>query len=569
MAVKFAESLYLEGIIESVNADLLSVREQMLKHNPTGLGPPDLVLLTKKTNNPQFPIVKSFHYISGFTISGPSSFPAYFASLCQLIPKTVLGVPKYSLIEGVLFCWNSFSNVDIHITVNNTGSVSLDYEPENLEYRISELTWRELSICTTLRFWRASDPIFSMLFGFNAITAPVMRQIIPQQLSPDDIRFAVAAHHFSSDLNYSIANAIIAMKNRTQAMELIHELLPLAPRIIEALLKFIPVSSPTFPELKNLIIDGYNVAPDDVILGVMLVNTCLATNDLTKCSLATPLLLASIWSEPLAAIALSQICRVENHPEDALFFLNAACLSREPAWNSTVMTFSRSTTTKQKHSFKTEISEIEQYLCCSHLCGVGFYFHRAIAELTRDLGPIKLQTMLKYKSFTAKSIIPHIPELTYFKQNSIEESAAPLLIHSEEAKYLYDPGITAQPSPPKIIERLPTTQKLIDVAEYVLRDMSYCDSVRRNNQFQNDFEAMKTCIIGLRVGDMDVVNLALKAIKNPSLFSDLLTMRYLCETQWTSLSGIFHEPTKTTTINEANSVFFAKAIAVALESFIV
>ena len=50
MATKFAESLWLKGIIENTNVDLLSIREQMLKQNTPGLGPPDLVLLTKKTD---------------------------------------------------------------------------------------------------------------------------------------------------------------------------------------------------------------------------------------------------------------------------------------------------------------------------------------------------------------------------------------------------------------------------------------------------------------------------------------------------------------------------------------
>ena len=103
----------------------------------------------------------------------------------------------------------------------------------------------------------------------------------------------------------------------------------------------------------------------------------------------------------------------------------------------------------------------------------------------------------------------------------------------------------------------------------MLRDLAFCDNIKRNQQFQNDFDAMKACIIGLRVGELEVVDIALKALKSHSLFADLLRMKYMCETHWTSFSGIFHEPSKSTTLNEANSVFIAKAIAVGLESFII
>ena len=569
MASKFAESLYLKGIIENTNVDLLSIREQMLKQNTSGLGPPDLILLTKKTDNAQFPYVKSFHYISGLTISGPSSFAAYFASLLNLIPKNILGIPKFSLTEGVLFCYNAFSDIDIQIIVRNPGSCSYSYGSSDQVYNISELTWHELSICTTLRFWRASEPIFSMLFGVDAIAAPTIREVMPEPISADDIRFAVTALKPSSEVNFAIANAIISMKNRSQSMALIRELLPIAPRIISGFLKYFPSKSPIYSELKKCIIDAYHVAPDDINLAVMLVHSCLNTGDAQKCSLVTPLLLASLWNDPMACITLAQICRVNNHPDDALFFLNAACLSREPAWKSGIMTLPIASTTKEKSSLKTEITDIEQYLCFSHLCGVSYYFHRAIADLGRDLGQIKLQTMLKYKSFTAKSVIPHIPEISYFVKNDPFEGIRPDILYEPDSNNLYDPGISADPYPPKVVERLPTSQKLIDAAEFVLRDLAFCDNIKRNQQFQNDFDAMKACIIGLRVGELEVVDIALKALKSHSLFADLLRMKYMCETHWTSFSGIFHEPSKSTTLNEANSVFIAKAIAVGLESFII
>jgi hypothetical protein len=569
MASKFAESLYLKGIIESTNVDLLTIREQMLKQKTPSLGPPDLILLTKKTDNPQYPFVKSFHCISGLTISCPSSFAAYFASLLKLIPQNVLGVPKFSLTEGVLFCYNAFSNIDIQITVKNPGSCTYTYDSGDQVYNISELTWYELSICTTLRFWRTNEPIFSMLFGVDFIAAPIIREVMPQPISVDDIKFAVNALKPSSETNFAITNAIISMKNRDLAMDLIRELLPVAPRIISGFLKYFPSKSPIFSEVKNCIIDAYYVAPDDINLAVVLVQVCLYTGDMQKCSLATPLLLASLWNEPMACIALAQICRVSNLPDGALFFLNAACLSREPAWKSGIMTLPTSSTTKEKGALKTEITEIEKYLCVSHLCGASYYFHRAIADLSRDLGPIKLQTMLKYKSFTAKSLIPQIPELSYYVNKEESKGAGAGAIPQPDTSNLYDPGISSEPYPPKVIERLPTSQKLIDAAEYVLHDLSFCDNIKRNQQFPNDFEAMKACIIGLRVGELEAVDIALKAVKSPSLFADLLKMRYMCETHWTSLSNIFHAPNKNTTLNEANSVFVAKAIAVGLESFII
>ena len=293
----------------------------------------------------------------------------------------------------------------------------------------------------------------------------------------------------------------------------------------------------------------------------------MARNEANKCLNFVPLLLSSMWRDPEACIALARINIAQNRADDAIFFLNAACYSREPAWMSPIINLPVYQTTKSKKFAKSDISPQEQLLCVSHFCGPAFNFYRCLSELANDVGIIKLQTMMKYKSFTAKTVIPKNPELDVFAENPPQSvSHFDFDLRDEN---LFDPGISSSSVPPALISTLPTSAKLISAAEYVFKDIQLCDSLKRSPQFPTSLDAVRLALSGIRVGDMEAVEVALKYIKGVSPFADLLRMRMVCETKWTSLSSLFHEPPKGSTLNEVNAATFAKTLSIGLESFII
>lgn len=565
MSSRFIESLNLDGVIESVNSDLYSLRRQMIKGNVSGLGPPDLIMLTKKTDNPEFPTVKSYHSVSGLTISGPSSFAAYFSTLTNLIPKSILGTPKYSLVEGTCYCWNAFANVDIQITVQNPGSCEYSYNSDKQVYVICEQTWRELHVCSSLRFWRASEPLFAMLFGNTPIAAPACRLLVPEALSLDDIRYAITELPPSPDADVAIANALIATKNRAQTLALLRELATFSPRLLSIIMKYIPINSPSYPEFASFISECYMAFPDDVQVACAYVDVNITKGSINKCQIVAPLLIASMWRDPQACISLARISMAQGKSEDAIFFLNAACYAREQVWSNPIINLPTYQTTKSKKFYKTDVSQTEQLLCASHFCGPTFNFYRCLAELARDVGIIKLQTMMKYKSFTAKNIVPTNPEMSYYNESKMDNDNTLDLRNIP----LFDPGISSTAQPPVLISFLPTSSKLITAAEYIIKDLSTIETMKRQPQLPTPVDAVRAALTGIRVGDMEIVEIALKSMKSVSLLSDLIRMRMLCESQWRNLSCIFHDPPKNSSLNEVNAAFMAKTISLGLESFII
>lgn len=543
---------------------MISIREQMLKQGISGLGPPDLVTLKKNVDDL---FITTYHHVSGFQINSPSSFPAYFSSIIQKVPTSIIGSPKYHITEGLCSVWNSFANVDIVITVSNPGSCNYYFKsPNGGKYKISELTWRELAICTTLRYWRASDPIYSSLFDLPTIAASNVRILESPPLTPDEIRFAVAAHPPCRELDSAIAHSILALCDRKIIMDLITELIPYAPRVLVQILKYIPQKSPIFPEILTSLKSAYKYASDDIIVASSLISAFISNGMQSKCGFLVPLLINSLWCHPLAGIALSRLSLVEGNPENSLYFLNASCLCREPSWESAIVTLPNVPVIRPKGSPKMILNPIEQFLFLSSLSGPSFHLIRALSEIAKDIGAIKLSTLLRHKKLTAKSIAPKLPKLEVYPQTI---NTARGSISTFGAAYLFDQGIEQKPVPPKVIEKLPTSQKLLDAAEYVLRSISQSETLKRNPQFLNEVEATKSAIVGLRIGDFQLTEIALKHIQTKTRLTEILKMRLMCETHWTSLSVLFKEAPKKRTLNEENSTIIAKSIAISLESFII
>ena len=203
----------IQGIVEAYNLDLLSSRDQMLNQRFSGLGPSDLVVLTKKSSDYQ---EQFYHHEIGLQISDPSSFPAIFAGLLSIVSKNRFGKSKFTISEGLCCCWNSFVDIDLRIKVCNPGSCSFyTYIPPKSfsSFVVNEVTWKQLSICSVLRFWRASLPLFSQLFDTKLIVPPAYTIHIPPTLSLEDIKYAIFHHHSSSEFEIAITHATIVSLN--------------------------------------------------------------------------------------------------------------------------------------------------------------------------------------------------------------------------------------------------------------------------------------------------------------------------------------------------------------------
>ena len=550
----------IKGIVEVVEIDLLSSRMQMLQQGFSGLGPPDLVVL-KKTDQVTGQVAQSSHHISGLDISSPSSFPAYFAQLVDIFREN----RKAKLTEGLCCAWNSFAEVDIHTQVCNPGSCTYWAEtPNSTNYKISDLTWRELSISTVLRFWRGMDPLFSSLFDVRTMAPPALTLKTPPKLAPDDIRFAVAAHPMSDELEISLAHCLIVMGDPELMMDLISEFGYRMPRILHRILVYCPPRSPLFHRFSQHLERIISYASDDVAFVFSFVCLKVSANcKREELERFIPLLLASLWNEPLAGIALAKISLKYDHRDDSLLFLNASSVAVTPAWMSGIVYMPNMPCTKAKNAPRSDESSIENELMITQLSGTAFHLYRTIADVIRELGTVRIQTILKNRPYSVKIDSQRLPRDSVYPTTDLDEYISNEMSPSEFA-FLLDPGVTGEPRVPRLVRCIPMTQHLLDAIQLVLNDLQTAEALKKNPEFSSDFDALKTAILGLRLGDFQLAGIALTKVKEHSGLSDLLRVRLMCETQWTTFAGVFHPETKKTTINEHNALTIAQALFGAL-----
>jgi hypothetical protein len=195
----------------------------------------------------------------------------------------------------------------------------------------------------------------------------------------------------------------------------------------------------------------------------------------------------------------------------------------------------------------------------SQLAGPSFHLYRSLAAITKDLGMIKMQTFLRRRFIPSRVDSHTIPRGSIFPSVEPDEWLNAEISNSE-MPFLVDPGIVAEPTLPRLVDRLPTSQGFLDAAQLVMHDLQAAEAAKRSQEFATDFDAMKMAILGLRLGDFQLSEIALGRVQIQSGMSDLLRLRLMCETRWDRFDGVFHPETKKTTIGEHNALVIARAL---------
>ena len=552
--------LPIKGLVEVVNIDMLSSRDQMMKQGFTGLGPPDLVILKKIGQSSGSEEVSS-HHIEGLGVSSPSTFPLYFSRIIQNVKPG----KNMKIVEGLYCCWNSFANVDVRIKVTNPGSSFFSFvSPSNEKYKISELTWRELSICSKLRFWRGATPLFASLFDLNSMTPPCLSYITPATIDPEDLRFAVNAHPRSYELEVAIAQALFGINKHSLFFELVMEFSQILPNILSRIFFYCPQKSPIYERLLSIIDKVYYLSIDNIIFAFAMITLRLNNQDVKSTFQFIPILQSALWNEPLAGIALAKVCIALDRSEDALYFLNASCLSLYPAWQSNdIWLPNNMPVTKPKKAPKVNTNSTENEIFLSPLSKSAFYLYRTLSKIAKDMGIIKLQTFLKFKFIPSKADITKLPKDEIYKIVEPDEFSNSDML---EINCLFDPGINSEPFLPNIVKTLPASQNFLDAAQIVINDSQMIAAMKRGNDFPSQAnDLLKSALVAIRLGDFDFAEQCLSKIASPSGVVDLIKLRILCETGWTNFEGVFHKETKKTTINEHNGLTIAQEICKGLE----
>ena len=171
-------------------------------------------------------------------------------------------------------------------------------------------------------------------------------------------------------------------------------------------------------------------------------------------------------------------------------FLNASSVAVNPSWKSSVIYMPNMPSTKLKSGPKNKESNIERELMISQLSGTSFHLYRAIAEVIRSIGKIRIQMIIKTRPHSSPIDVERVAKETIYPFNEMDDFFNDDMTISE-LDYLVDPGVTGEPRVPMVVKSLPTSRQLMDAINLVLHDLQTAESIRKNPEISNDFEAMK------------------------------------------------------------------------------
>lgn len=411
----------LSGLVE-INDDLLAERQNIIREDLIGLGPPELICLHKYQVKNTF---TSYHHVCGFPMGGENEILEYFSLLLKSRPKRFFGKVRYDISESQFCIWNSFLHYDVRVIVKdkNIKSITIrtpsEYGNDNsnkgknknkIPKKMTASSWNELRLSSMLRFWMSPSPIFRSIYNYPYKYSPALRLITPPNFSDDDIRYIVDNHKASPELEAALACYLISTSSNIKKLKqlLTDIILPNFPRVICHFVSLFPHScspnlSKEFTILSNF---AYQRMVDDVYLAFSSVNFAIEMNDISMCSSAIPILLNSLWASPEACCGMAKIAVYRGSASDALYFANAACFARKfRLGNPDTLDFI-TPKLESKKAPRARPKAIETELVASQQTDGHYYLiYKTIVSITSIASSIKIRAMLKSKFGISNNLV--------------------------------------------------------------------------------------------------------------------------------------------------------------------
>ena len=326
-------SSHIKNLYEITNRQLY--KERRLSYSSIiGLGPDDLIVIDKqeKAFLQTAIIVPSYHQICGFNYD-ETSFSKYFEELISRQEKgSYLPFTKsYVIVKGRAYSYNSFVKSDICITAlpNNPKSAIQFVNSDMKETEISDEVWKQIRICTSLRFYRASQPILYSLFGSRPTQSHALRVFkLESNLTYDDFCYTVDNHPITDELISSIASGILISLNFSEISTFISNYHHKIPLILSHLSRLIMPTNELFTILNSLFVNHLHLFCDDVDVIFPLLQYLLSKDKIDECMKFMPILVNSFWSTPYCGIFLAKLALKQNDLLKAITFMNAACFCK-------------------------------------------------------------------------------------------------------------------------------------------------------------------------------------------------------------------------------------------------
>ena len=493
----------ISGLIELPLTDQIQKRKEEISHGVSGLGPADLVVLTKKGDN----TFSTFFYLSGIPFKDEESVKSYFKELSSKRPHKMLGKFQYSIATIQIFVWNPFSFQDIHITYDkddNFEAKSIDKESNELD--LTTQIWEEIAIASLLRFWIPYDDLFRSLYNLKRTNCHPLN--VPPSVPPfrnDQLQHIFEKLNQSSDSENALALYFLSSLPQRDFYAAISQYRKLCPRLIASILRFVPMTSPIAEKLSDSLILCFYQTPDDITIAKTMVDLSYARHDKTRTGHIVPFLKNTMWSSPVSCMCCARSFITNKKYDEAMFFLNAAFYARE--FNLPV-----------KEEYKPQEPDnpsgraprptprsIEKELIQTQLDDFNDYIHGITYELCDTYGAMRLKGALKYKlpqTADGKSVVNQFHGNT---KNIQDENTC-----GSELDLLFDPGVTSQTTIPPSFTKLPLSTNLIDLVNEIVTETQELSQAKRSGSISTQENARYIATMALKSGDKDAFRIAME-----------------------------------------------------------
>ena len=558
----------IKNLYEISGRPILRERVAKFKKGVDGLGPDDLVVIDKKEKGfLQATAVNMFyHHITGFR-HNPTSFPAYFADLLrrQESGSRFPGSKKVSIVKGRLFCFNSFKNEEIRVTVKTPPQFEVSrLKPDGTEEKITEVPWDEMRICSELRFYRGGEPLLYSLFGNRMQKSYALLNYRMDPMMSRDFEYVMQHHPIDDEVTGAIAAGLLVSFEISEIVVFLEKYWKRMPSIFSHLMRFAPPDSVFFSRIKPMAENVWTQFCDNIELALPLIEYEMAHDrNFTK---YVPLLKGTMWCNPMSALCLARIAIEKGKYEKGFNMLNASahCLN----WASSSGDHYQPMLTKPKTALPYK-SQYETRLGSAPFIGMNAACFYITAQLIEKLTlPEFRNSFLKRMTENRKSSGPISSFAVWPPENH------KFVPERDTDMCLYDPGVDVDDGADmNVLRKLPISQSfntlIRDVMNAVQRKQDILMSVDPTKRDGSKEDATSVVILGLRLRCKELVlkgfEMASKDSKQGTSLLRLLLLKAQIDGIGPPLDDIFAMEVSEFTISDTNALSFVEDLAVAID----
>lgn len=576
--------------------------------NSIGLGPDDLVILTKREKGifQGDTAVLSYHQVVGFDFVDKNSFSLYFHDLLKRQNKKGFNPfsSTYTISRGRLIAFNSFKKVDVSIiaTPADKNAIAELSDSKGEKVPISEEIWNELRMSSALRFYRSSQPILYSLFGSrfqfsNALHVFSLRN----QLTYEDFCYIVTNHPISDELVASITTGLIISLSQQQIVEFVSNYGARLPTIFYHFFRYLNPSNAFCKKLFEFTEVHLETFCDDIQTLSPYLFYQIKNKNFDAVLKFYPTLVNSFWSNPLCGIILAKIAFMKNDLIKSLSYLNAACFSKN--WPATPTKGSRFVLTNDKKSKYTNFQQ-ESKIFNTPFVGANAEYFKCVYSLIQNDGfkdawncfcdPGLLTNSKKREECKNKQLKltnSNLDNSPFPFPNS--RNISPTLKHAandqkycsiwprpnyniveeknDDLLFLYDPGIVIDENKPlfEVLNELPVSPFLLNVVQdsksMLKKRKEYMTSKKEIDSGQSQIYSM--LIQALRSDDQELLEHAKELAKKIGVLTIEKALFLYAQirgynVQYPEIVGL---KIQQTTQTELNAIVFLETLLIALE----